>query len=109
MWPGFDFQTRCHMWVEFVGSLLFFANLTSTIQLSKMVIKINHHGCSLLQLILHCISSDSLWLCNLLGSENSPDRDLKYSDSTNEQKSNQCEGVPDDKKKKKTMWHYETK
>ena len=22
MWPGFDSQTRCHMWVEFVGSLL---------------------------------------------------------------------------------------
>ena len=22
MWPGFDFQTRRHMWVEFVGSLL---------------------------------------------------------------------------------------
>ena len=22
MWPGFDFQTRCHTWVEFVGSLL---------------------------------------------------------------------------------------
>ena len=21
MWPGFDSQTRCHMWVEFVGSL----------------------------------------------------------------------------------------
>ena len=21
VWPGFDFQTRCHMWVEFVGSL----------------------------------------------------------------------------------------
>ena len=21
MWPGFDFQTLCHMWVEFVGSL----------------------------------------------------------------------------------------
>lgn len=69
------------------------------IQLNKMVMKINHHGCSLLQLILHCISSDSLWLCNLLGSENSLDRDLKYSDSTNEQKSNQCEGLPEDKKK----------
>ena len=25
MCPGFDFQTRCHMWVEFVGSLLFSA------------------------------------------------------------------------------------
>ena len=22
MWPGFDSQTRRHMWVEFVGSLL---------------------------------------------------------------------------------------
>ena len=22
MWPGFDSQTRCHKWVEFVGSLL---------------------------------------------------------------------------------------
>ena len=22
MWPGFDFSTRCHMWIEFVGSLL---------------------------------------------------------------------------------------
>ena len=22
MWPGFDFPTRCHMWIEFVGSLL---------------------------------------------------------------------------------------
>ena len=22
MYPGFDFQTQCHMWVEFVGSLL---------------------------------------------------------------------------------------
>ena len=22
MWPGFDSQTRHHMWVEFVGSLL---------------------------------------------------------------------------------------
>ena len=22
MWPGFDFQIRCHMWVEFFGSLL---------------------------------------------------------------------------------------
>ena len=22
MWPGFDSQIRCHMWVEFVGSLL---------------------------------------------------------------------------------------
>ena len=22
MWPGFDFRTRRHMWVEFVGSLL---------------------------------------------------------------------------------------
>ena len=22
MWPGFDFQTWRHMWVEFVGSLL---------------------------------------------------------------------------------------
>ena len=22
MWPGFDYQTRRHMWVEFVGSLL---------------------------------------------------------------------------------------
>ena len=22
MWPGFDSQTRSHMWVEFVGSLL---------------------------------------------------------------------------------------
>ena len=22
MWPGFDSQTQCHMWVEFVGSLL---------------------------------------------------------------------------------------
>ena len=22
MWPGFDFRTRCHMWIEFVGSLL---------------------------------------------------------------------------------------
>ena len=22
MWPGFDFQTRRHMWVEFIGSLL---------------------------------------------------------------------------------------
>ena len=22
MWLGFDFQTRCHMWIEFVGSLL---------------------------------------------------------------------------------------
>ena len=22
MWPRFDSQTRCHMWVEFVGSLL---------------------------------------------------------------------------------------
>jgi len=22
IWPGFDFQTQCHMWVEFVGSLL---------------------------------------------------------------------------------------
>ena len=22
VWPGFDSQTRCHMWVEFVGSLL---------------------------------------------------------------------------------------
>ena len=22
MWPGFDFRTRCHMWTEFVGSLL---------------------------------------------------------------------------------------
>ena len=21
MWPGFDFRTRCHMWIEFVGSL----------------------------------------------------------------------------------------
>ena len=21
-WPGFDSSTRCHMWVEFVGSLL---------------------------------------------------------------------------------------
>ena len=23
MWPGFNFQSRCHMWVEFVGSLLY--------------------------------------------------------------------------------------
>ena len=22
MWPGFDFRTRCHMWIEFVGPLL---------------------------------------------------------------------------------------
>ena len=22
MWPGFDFRTRCNMWIEFVGSLL---------------------------------------------------------------------------------------
>ena len=22
MWPGFDFQTRRHVWAEFVGSLL---------------------------------------------------------------------------------------
>ena len=22
MWPGFDFRTRCQMWIEFVGSLL---------------------------------------------------------------------------------------
>ena len=22
MWPGFDYQTRRHMWVEIVGSLL---------------------------------------------------------------------------------------
>ena len=22
MWPGFDSRTRCHMWAEFVGSLL---------------------------------------------------------------------------------------
>ena len=22
MWPGFDFQIRRHMWVEFIGSLL---------------------------------------------------------------------------------------
>ena len=22
MWPEFDFHTRCHMWIEFVGSLL---------------------------------------------------------------------------------------
>ena len=22
MWPGFDFRTRCHTWIEFVGSLL---------------------------------------------------------------------------------------
>ena len=22
MWPGFDFRSRCHMWIEFVGSLL---------------------------------------------------------------------------------------
>ena len=22
MWPEFDFRTRCHMWMEFVGSLL---------------------------------------------------------------------------------------
>ena len=22
MWPGFDFRTRCHMLIEFVGSLL---------------------------------------------------------------------------------------
>ena len=22
MWPGFNSQTRCHTWVEFVGSLL---------------------------------------------------------------------------------------
>ena len=21
IWPGFDFRTRCHMWIEFVGSL----------------------------------------------------------------------------------------
>ena len=33
MWPGFDSQTRRHMWVEFVGSLLcserFFLNYSS--------------------------------------------------------------------------------
>ena len=22
MWPEFDFRTRCHMWIEFIGSLL---------------------------------------------------------------------------------------
>jgi len=22
MWPGFNFSTRCHLWIEFVGSLL---------------------------------------------------------------------------------------
>ena len=22
MWPGFDFRTRCHKWIEFVGPLL---------------------------------------------------------------------------------------
>ena len=22
MWPGFDFCTRCHMWIQFVGPLL---------------------------------------------------------------------------------------
>ena len=21
MWPGFNFRTRCHMWIEFVGSV----------------------------------------------------------------------------------------
>ena len=35
MWPGFDSQTRRHMWVEFVGSLLYTERFFSSFIFSR--------------------------------------------------------------------------
>ena len=37
MWPGFDSQTRRHMWVEFVGSLLCTERFSPGTQVSPLL------------------------------------------------------------------------
>ena len=50
MYPGFDFQTQCHMWVEFVGSLLcserFFPKKPFTPCIRVEILGVNIQCCS---------------------------------------------------------------
>ena len=42
VWPGFDFRTWCHMWIEFVGSLLYHERFFSRVLRFSPFIKNQH-------------------------------------------------------------------